>query len=193
MPSGKRSMKNGARDQQRGYPNGSVKDLARKQEIPTRLANMIMELKLLPKDLMNQRECTEILSDYISSFKEMVKYEGRQGKEQDLEQFSEAINIIRRRHLDTVPQMAMAVVKLNQKGDISEGVSDTIQYFLDRLYINRISIHMLISHFNALQGQSTTLTGMVGTIDQKCDVLAVANDAYDAAAVLCDGEYFDHP
>ena len=33
--------------------------------------------------------------------------------------------------------MAMAVVKLNQKGDISEGVSDTIQYFLDRLYINR--------------------------------------------------------
>jgi len=89
--------------------------------------------------------------------------------------------------------MAMAVVKLNQKGDISEGVSDTIQYFLDRLYINRISIHMLISHFNALQGQSTTLTGMVGTIDQKCDVLAVANDAYDAAAVLCDGEYFDHP
>ena len=30
---------------------------------------MIMELKLLPKDLMNQRECTEILSDYISSFK----------------------------------------------------------------------------------------------------------------------------
>ena len=73
---------------------------------------MIMELKLLPKDLMNQRECTEILSDYISSFKcvkknklrhnyqllpsrEMVKYEGRQGEEQDLEQFSEAINIIR--------------------------------------------------------------------------------------------------
>ena len=24
----------------------------------------------------------------------------------------------------------------------------------------------------------------VGTIDQKCDVLAVANDAYDAAAVI---------
>ena len=75
---------------------------------------------------------------------------------------------------------------------------------------------MLISHFNALQGHGTTLTGMVsvtpslslytmytmnllisllkslidarllqvGTIDQKCDVLSVANDAYDAAAVI---------
>ena len=40
-----------------------------KKEIPTRLANMIMELKLLPPDLMTQRECSEILSDYISSFK----------------------------------------------------------------------------------------------------------------------------
>ena len=28
---------------------------------------------------------------------------------------------------------------------------------------------MLISHFNALQGQSTTLTGKVGTIDQVSD------------------------
>ena len=28
---------------------------------------------------------------------------------------------------------------------------------------------------------------------QRCNVVEVANDAYDAAAVLCDGEYFDHP
>lgn len=164
-----------------------------KKEIPTRLANMIMELKLLPDDLMKQRECSEILGDYITSFKDIVKYEARAGKEADLAAFTEAINIIRRRHLDTVPQMAMAVVKLSGSGNLSDGVSDTIQYFLDRLYISRISIHMLISHFNALQGTSTTLTGMVGTIDQRCDVAAVANDAFDAAAVLCDGEYFDHP
>ena len=98
----------------------------------------------------------------------MAKYESTQGNDKELENFSEAINIIRRRHLDTVPQvgvimpscslalsealwlsvslalsllahvpqMAMAVVKLNT-GDVSEGVSDTVQYFLDRLYINR--------------------------------------------------------
>ena len=52
---------------------------------------------------------------------------------------------------------------------------------------------MLISHYNALLGQSKTLTGMVGTIDQNCDIMAICNDAYDAAAVLCDGEYFSHP
>ena len=42
-------------------------------------------------------------------------------------------------------------------------------------------------------GENKTLTGMVGTIDQNCDILAVCEDAYNAAAVMCDQEYFDHP
>ena len=48
-------------------PQGSF--LFLQKEIPTRLANMIMELKLLPEDLKMQKECTEILNDYISSFR----------------------------------------------------------------------------------------------------------------------------
>lgn len=88
--------------------------------------------------------------------------------------------------------MATAVFKM-QSVNSSEGVGDTVQYFLDRLYINRISIHMLISQHNALLGEEKTLTGMVGTIDQTCDVLGVCEEAYQAAAVLCDREYLDHP
>ena len=41
----------------------------------------------------------------------------------------------------------------------------------------RISIHMLVSHYNALLGSPKTVTGMVGTIDQKCDILGVCQDA----------------
>ena len=52
---------------------------------------------------------------------------------------------------------------------------------------------MLISHYNALLGEEKTLTGMVGTIDQQCDILGVCNDAYDAASIMCDQEYFEHP
>ena len=37
------------------------------------------------------------------------------------------------------------------------------------------------------------MTGMVGTIDQKCDILSVCEDAFAAAATLCDREYLDHP
>jgi len=163
-----------------------------KKEIPTRLANMIMELKLLPEDLRKQRECEQILNDYITSFRELLVYEKEKGSDKDLENFTESLNMIRRRHLDTVPTMAQAVFKLNTI-NTSEGVTDTVQYFLDRLYTNRISIHMLVSHYNALLGDTKTLTGMVGTIDQQCDILGVCEDAYNAAAVMCDQEYFDHP
>jgi len=163
-----------------------------KKEIPTRLANMIMELRLLPEDLRTQRECEQILQDYITSFRELLVYEKQQGTTKDLDRFTETLNTLRRRHLDIVPKMAQAVFKLNHVNN-SEGVTDTVQYFLDRLYINRISIHMLISHYNALIGEKRTLTGMVGTIDQNCDILAICNDAYDAASIMCDQEYFEHP
>ena len=57
----------------------------------------------------------------------------------------------------------------------------------------RISIHMLISHYNALCGQTTTVTGMVGTVEQECDISRVASQAYSDAAQLCDSEYLAHP
>jgi len=164
-----------------------------KKEIPTRLANMIMELQLLPEDLKGQKECSQILNDYVSSFREMLVFDGdKTGSQAQLDLFSETLNVIRRRHLDTVPRMATAVFKMT-KMNSSEGVSDTVQYFLDRLYINRISIHMLISQHHALQGDEKTITGMIGTIDQNCNVLNVVEDAYNAASVLCDREYLDHP
>jgi len=164
-----------------------------KKEIPTRLANMIMELQLLPEDLKSQNECAQILNDYVSSFREMLVFDGdKNGSKAQLELFADTLNVIRRRHLDTVPRMATAVFKMT-KINSSEGVSDTVQYFLDRLYINRISIHMLISQHAALRGDEKTLTGMVGTIEQECNVLNVVEDAYNAASVLCDREYLDHP
>ena len=36
-------------------------------------------------------------------------------------------------------------------------------------------------------------SGMVGTIDKKCNILGVCEDAYLTAANLCDREYMDHP
>ena len=119
-------------------------------------------------------------------------FENVSGSEEDVENFTEVLNMIRRRHLDTVPRMAQAVGRLGAV-NAADGVNKTIQYFLDRLYTNRISIHMLISHYNALLGQKKNLVGMVGTIDPKCDVLDVCRNAYDAAAGICDVEYFEHP
>ena len=134
-----------------------------------------MELQLLPEDLKKQKECSQILNDYISSFRYFVikseiaqpleKYnrednlftilyhremlifdQDKKGSSQQLENFTETLNVIRRRHLDTVPRMATAVFKMT-KVNSSEGVSETVQYFLDRLYINRFVLWMFDFYF----------------------------------------------
>ena len=74
---------------------------------------MIMELQLLPPSLRKQKECCQIVNDYISSFRDLLKYDTMTGDTQDLESFTDSLNMIRRRHLDTVPLMAQAVFKMN--------------------------------------------------------------------------------
>merc|ERR1719295_875216 len=89
--------------------------------------------------------------------------------------------------------MAQAVLRMHKFQKMQDGVTEAIQYFLDRLYTNRISIHMLISHYQSLHGITSSSQGLVGTIDPHCDLLNVAEEAYSAASILCDNEYFDHP
>ena len=66
----------------------------------------------------------------------MLQFEDKNGTG-CLKNFNEALNVIRRRHLDTVPLMARALMKLNSSGTLTDGVNFTIQYFLNRLYTNR--------------------------------------------------------
>ena len=66
-----------------------------------------------------------------------MKHEKETGTAKDLERFTETVNMIRRRHSDIVPKMATAVIKLYSVNS-SDGVTETVQYFLDRLYINRL-------------------------------------------------------
>merc|ERR1719361_340839 len=65
-----------------------------KKEIPTRLANMIKELQLLPSDLKKQKECTQILNDYISSFREVLDFKEEKGGADQLNNFTQILNNI---------------------------------------------------------------------------------------------------
>ena len=62
----------------------------------------------------------------------------------DVQRFSDTLHNIRNRHLTVVENMAQGVLDMKAATDVAPHIEDRIQYFLDRFYLNRISIRMLI-------------------------------------------------
>ena len=52
---------------------------------------------------------------------------------------------IRNRHADVVPTMAKGVIELRESHPVDQTVEHRIHYFLDRFYMSRIGIRMLIN------------------------------------------------
>lgn len=65
-----------------------------------------------------------------------------------MSRFCEQLTKIRDRHSDVVQTMAQGIIELKDSrddGGIEPSTELSIQYFLDRLYMSRISIRMLIN------------------------------------------------
>lgn len=59
--------------------------------------------------------------------------------------FADALVTIRNRHNDVVPTMAQGVLEYKDTYGDDPVSNQNIQYFLDRFYLSRISIRMLIN------------------------------------------------
>lgn len=69
--------------------------------------------------------------------------------------FTEALVTIRNRHNDVVPTMAQGVLEYKDTYGDDPVSNQNIQYFLDRFYLSRISIRMLINqHSECPRGRS---------------------------------------
>ena len=114
------------------------------------------------------------------------------------DEFTKCLQNLRLRHKDVVPTMAEAVMQMkaqhSQKHLDTVRVESCIQYFLDRLYMSRISIHMLINQHVIIHGDEAPLSPVyVGSIDPYCDVPLIVEDAFNNAAFLCDQYYLQSP
>ncbi|EDL15965.1 pyruvate dehydrogenase kinase, isoenzyme 2, isoform CRA_c [Mus musculus] len=67
-----------------------------------------------------------------------------------LSQFTDALVTIRNRHNDVVPTMAQGVLEYKDTYGDDPVSNQNIQYFLDRFYLSRISIRMLINQHTML-------------------------------------------
>uniref|UniRef100_A0A0K8TM15 Protein-serine/threonine kinase n=1 Tax=Tabanus bromius TaxID=304241 RepID=A0A0K8TM15_TABBR len=167
-----------------------------RKELPVRLANIMKEIALLPDNLLRTSSVAQVSSWYVKSFEEVIEFERTDPTQDNLEKFCSTLAHIRNRHSDVVQTMANGVLELkdSQGTNVEPIMESSIQYFLDRLYMSRISIRMLINQHTLLFGNMPHEGGRhIGCLDPACDISAVINDAYENARFLCDQYYLASP
>ncbi|XP_067631152.1 pyruvate dehydrogenase (acetyl-transferring) kinase, mitochondrial [Eurosta solidaginis] len=167
-----------------------------RKELPVRLANIMKEIALLPDNLLNTRSVSQVSLWYVQSFEEVLQFEKAEPTNGNLEKFVNTLVHIRNRHSDVVQTMAQGVIEMkeHQGGSVDSGMESSIQYFLDRLYMSRISIRMLINQHTILFGQFGNEQGRhIGCLDPACQISSVVQDAYENARFLCDQYYLISP
>lgn len=166
-----------------------------RKELPVRLANIMKEIHLLPENLLSMPSVELVRSWYERSFEEILEFENAESEDRKaMVKFCEALIKIRNRHSNVVQTMAQGVIELKESHEPDPKTEHSIQYFLDRFYMNRISIRMLINQHTSLFGnENNTHPRNIGSIDRNCNVASIVEDAYENAKFLCDQYYLTSP
>ncbi|XP_014459121.1 pyruvate dehydrogenase kinase, isozyme 2 isoform X2 [Alligator mississippiensis] len=154
------------------------------------------EINLLPDRVLRTSSVQLVQSWYVQSLLDIMEFLDKNAEDRaTLGQFADALITIRNRHNDVVPTMAQGVIEYKEAYGDDPVSNQNIQYFLDRFYLSRISIRMLINQHTLLFNGSTNPAHPkhIGSIDPHCDVSVVVKDAYNMAKLLCDNYYMASP
>uniref|UniRef100_A0A8C9Z901 Protein-serine/threonine kinase n=1 Tax=Sander lucioperca TaxID=283035 RepID=A0A8C9Z901_SANLU len=159
-----------------------------RQELPVRLANIMKEINLLPDNLLRTPSVRLVQGWYMQSFQEILEFKDKNADDEKVTyDFTDAVIKIRNRHNDVIPTMAQGVVEYKETYGTDPVVSQNLQYFLDRFYMSRISIRMLLNQH--------TQTFNDGDMTSCCFLKTIffLVDAYENARTLCDRYYMNSP
>lgn len=109
--------------------------------------------------------------------------------------FARTLEMIKRRHDPVVTTVAQGINEWKRKQQRMQ-IDSSIQSFLDRFYMSRIGIRMLIGQHIALtEQQSHRHPNYVGIICTKTNVKELAEEAIENARFVCEDHYglFDAP
>uniref|UniRef100_A0A667ZCK5 Protein-serine/threonine kinase n=1 Tax=Myripristis murdjan TaxID=586833 RepID=A0A667ZCK5_9TELE len=167
-----------------------------RQELPVRLANIMKEINLLPDNLLKTPSVRLVQSWYVQSFEEILEFKDKNADDEKVTyDFTDAVINIRNRHNDVIPTMAQGVVEYKEAYGTDPVVSQNVQYFLDRFYMSRISIRMLLNQ------HSDNMLLHIKIYCHSCGCLSLLSvntylclvDAYENARTLCDRYYMNSP
>ncbi|NWH31911.1 PDK1 kinase, partial [Chloropsis hardwickii] len=167
-----------------------------RQELPVRLANIMKEISLLPDNLLRTPSVQLVQSWYVQSLQEILDFKDKSSEDSGtVHSFTDTVIKIRNRHNDVIPTMAQGVIEYKESFGIDPVTSQNVQYFLDRFYMSRISIRMLLNQHSLLFGGKINPAHPkhIGSIDPNCNVVEVIRDGYENAKRLCDLYYMSSP
>jgi len=166
------------------------------RELPIRLAHRIDELENLPNGLNKMHSIEKVKNWYTQSFDDLITISSKQegGKDPMLNDFSlynrivtDSLKKIKKRHDPTVATVAQGVIEW-KNAKMTKSIDHSVQEFLDRFYMSRIGIRMLIGQHIAINDEPPR-DNYVGVICTKTNVGEVARDAIDNARFICE-EYY---
>lgn len=104
------------------------------------------------------------------------------------ENFTKCLVKIKKRHDPVVTTVAQGIFELKKNNPSNKQVERTIQTFLDRFYMSRIGIRVLIGQHIALN-QLDPDPNYVGVICTNTNVKNVCQEAIDNALFICEEHY----
>lgn len=162
-----------------------------KKELPVRLSNIMKEINLLPGNLLHMPSVLILQDWYAQSFRDLVCYENSDDNRDTLYDFCQTLKTMQTRHTNVVQTMAQGVLELQESHKVDNQTDMAIQYFLDRFYMSRISMRMLIhQHTLLFEPNADQNTTRIGMIDPQCKLKSVIMEAFQNAAFLCE-EYYN--
>ncbi|CAI5497793.1 unnamed protein product [Closterium sp. Naga37s-1] len=179
------------------------------QELPVRLAHRVTELENLPYGLstkapvlkvtcfppspLSMLKALNVRDWYVDSFKDIRGFPAIESREEEL-RFTHLLAQVKMRHNNVIPTMAMGINELKQdlgrKGRLDDLLE--IHQFLDRFYMSRIGIRMLIGQHVALHDPNPP-PHFIGLICTKVSPVDVARNAVDDARSACMRTYGSAP
>uniref|UniRef100_A0A8D0L8H7 Protein-serine/threonine kinase n=1 Tax=Sphenodon punctatus TaxID=8508 RepID=A0A8D0L8H7_SPHPU len=167
-----------------------------RQELPVRFANILKEIELLPDPLLSTPSVKLVKSWYVQSLMDLVEFHQKNPEDHSvLSDFIDTLIKVRNRHHEVIPAMAQGVMEYKETSKLDPVTNQNIKYFLDRFYMSRISIRMLINQHTLIFDGSTNVghPRHIGCIDPSCNVVEVVNDAFQSSQMLCDKYYLASP
>lgn len=168
-----------------------------RRELPIRLAHRIQDLEKVPlmKDMQSVKE---VQSLYIQSFLELMEFEKKIIHADQELAFARLVEGIYERHSRVLVQMARGAYEfrshVSKEGGNSKDVfarMEETHAFLDRFYLCRIGIRVLIGQYLALR--QPPVENYVGIICSVTSPYEIVKRAIDDAAFMCTRKYGDAP